>query len=486
MAEIPQENPSKGFWDTQSVHDHVSGNDAVENVRSTERLLEKTTWLPKPMKWDAVSDELERPIIQVVAASLEEEAKRKRHSVLVLQSSALADSVVLMVNDGRMGRRWRFVSKSPSAEEVLNAVIELCAGKSSVVFPHGEITSLCREIVRAEDSHQVAAGDETVTFALTAYRDPHVFATYPETGLATAADEMTHLDRLEAEAIHIMREVAAQAENPVMLYSVGKDSSVMLHLARKAFYPSPPPFPLMHVDTRWKFQAMYDFRDRMAEEVGMELIVHINPEGVEKDINPFDHGSALHTDIMKTQGLKQALDQHGFDVAFGGARRDEEKSRAKERVFSFRTETHRWDPKNQRPELWNLYNGYKNKGESIRVFPLSNWTELDIWQYIYREQIPIVPLYFSAERPVVERDGMLMMVDDDRMRMLPGEKIETRRVRFRTLGCYPLTGAIDSESDSLSSIVLELLQSRTSERQGRAIDTDSSGSMEKKKQEGYF
>jgi sulfate adenylyltransferase subunit 2 len=242
----------------------------------------------------------------------------------------------------------------------------------------------------------------------------------------------------------------------------------------------------MHVDTRWKFQAMYDFRDRMAGTSGMELIVHINPDGVAKDINPFDHGSALHTDVMKTQGLKQALDEHRFDVAFGGARRDEEKSRAKERVFSFRTETHRWDPKNQRPELWNLYNGYKNPGESIRVFPLSNWTELDIWEYIYRENIPIVPLYFAAERPVVERDGMLIMVDDDRMRILPGEEIETRLVRFRTLGCYPLTGAVDSDADNLSSIVLELLHSRTSERQGRAIDSDSSGSMEKKKQEGYF
>jgi sulfate adenylyltransferase subunit 2 len=271
-----------------------------------------------------------------------------------------------------------------------------------------------------------------------------------------------------------------------MLYSVGKDSSVMLHLARKAFYPSVPPFPLMHVDTRWKFQAMYRFRDEMIRDSGMELIVYVNPEGVEKNINPFDHGSALHTDVMKTQGLKQALDLHGFDVAFGGARRDEEKSRAKERVFSFRTSTHRWDPKNQRPELWNLYNGYKNPGESIRVFPLSNWTELDIWEYIHREQIPIVPLYFAAERPVVDRDGMLMLVDDDRMRLFEGEKIQIKRVRFRTLGCYPLTGAIESDADDLSSIVLELLKSRTSERQGRAIDSDSSGSMEKKKQEGYF
>ena len=297
---------------------------------------------------------------------------------------------------------------------------------------------------------------------------------------------LSHLDRLEADSIHIIREVMAQAENPVMLYSIGKDSSVMLHLARKAFYPTPPPFPLMHVDTRWKFQAMYAFRDKMAEESGMDLIVHINPEGVNKNINPFDHGSALHTDIMKTEGLKQALDKYEFDVAFGGARRDEEKSRAKERVFSFRNAAHRWDPKNQRPELWNLYNGYKTKGESIRVFPLSNWTELDIWQYIYREQISIVPLYFAAERPVVERDGMLMLVDDDRIKLFEDEKIHLKRVRFRTLGCYPLTGAVESDADDLPSIVLELLNSRTSERQGRAIDSDSSGSMEKKKQEGYF
>jgi sulfate adenylyltransferase subunit 2 len=298
--------------------------------------------------------------------------------------------------------------------------------------------------------------------------------------------EMSQLDRLEAESIHIIREVMAEAENPVMLYSIGKDSAVMLRLAQKAFYPSRPPFPLMHIDTRWKFQAMYQFRDRIAEDTGMDLIVHINPEGVEKNINPFDHGSALHTDIMKTQGLIQALDKYKFDVAFGGARRDEEKSRAKERVFSFRNAAHRWDPKNQRPELWNLYNGRKKPGESIRVFPLSNWTELDIWQYIYREQIPIVPLYFAAERPVVERNGMLMMVDDDRLNVGPDEEIIIKKIRFRTLGCYPLTGAIESEADDLASIVLELLAAKTSERQGRAIDTDSSASMEKKKQEGYF
>ena len=301
-----------------------------------------------------------------------------------------------------------------------------------------------------------------------------------------SGNRITHLDRLEAEAIHIFREVIVEANNPVMLYSVGKDSSVMLRLARKAFYPSPPPFPLLHVDTRWKFQSMYDFRDDAARESGMELLVHINPEGVLKNINPFDHGSELHTNIMKTESLKQALDHYKFDVAFGGARRDEEKSRAKERIFSFRTATHQWDPKNQRPELWNLYNGKKNEGETIRVFPISNWTELDIWQYIYREQIPIVPLYFAAERPVIERDGILMMIDDDRFPLQPNEQIYLKKIRFRTLGCYPLTAAIESEADNLASIVLELLSARTSERQGRAIDNDTSASMEKKKQEGYF
>ena len=297
---------------------------------------------------------------------------------------------------------------------------------------------------------------------------------------------LTHLQRLEAESIHILREVVAEADNPVMLYSIGKDSAVMLHLALKAFHPAVPPFPLLHVDTRWKFRDMYSFRDRMAGETGMDLLVHINAEGVEKDINPFTHGSAIHTDIMKTEGLKQALDQYGFDVAFGGARRDEEKSRAKERVFSFRTAQHRWDPKNQRPELWKLYNARKHKGESIRVFPLSNWTELDIWQYIYLENIPIVPLYYAAVRPVVERDGTLIMVDDERMPLRPGEVPMMKKVRFRTLGCYPLTGAIESEADTLPAIIQEMLLARTSERQGRVIDHDSAASMEKKKQEGYF
>src|SRR3990167_2850798 len=297
---------------------------------------------------------------------------------------------------------------------------------------------------------------------------------------------LTHLQRLEAESIQIIREVVAESENPVMLYSVGKDSAVMLHLARKAFYPAVPPFPLMHVDTRCKFKDMYAFRDKMVKDVGMQLIVHINPDGVAQNINPFTHGSSVHTDIMKTEGLKQALDKYGFDVAFGGARRDEEKSRAKERVFSFRTAQHRWDPKNQRPELWKLYNTRKQKGESIRVFPISNWTELDIWQYIHLESIPIVPLYYSAVRPVVERDGNLIMVDDERIPLNPGEVPMMKKVRFRTLGCYPLTGAVESEADTLPEIIQEMLLTRTSERQGRAIDHDTSASMEKKKQEGYF
>ena len=298
--------------------------------------------------------------------------------------------------------------------------------------------------------------------------------------------KLTHLHRLEAESIHIMREVIAETEHPVMLYSIGKDSSVMLHLAKKAFYPAPPPFPLLHVDTTWKFQDMYAMRDKVAQESGMDLIVHVNPEAKAQNVNPFTHGSVVHTDMWKTQGLKQALDKYKFDAAFGGGRRDEEKSRAKERVLSFRSAAHRWDPKNQRPELWRLYNARKHRGESIRVFPLSNWTEQDVWQYIYLEKIPIVPLYYSKLRPVVERDGTLIMVDDDRMPLRPGEKPMMKKVRFRTLGCYPLSGAVESQAETLPEIIEEMLKARTSEREGRMIDHDATASMEKKKQEGYF
>ena len=297
---------------------------------------------------------------------------------------------------------------------------------------------------------------------------------------------LSHLQRLEAEAIHVMREVVAEADKPVMLYSIGKDSTVMLHLAMKAFWPAPPPFPLLHIDSTWEFREMYAMREQVAQRYGVRVIVHHNPEAVARGINPFDHGSEIHTDLWRTQGLKQALDAHGFDAAFGGGRRDEEKSRAKERIFSFRTAQHRWDPKNQRPELWRLYNGRKHKGESIRVFPISNWTELDIWQYIWLEKIPIVPLYLAAERPVVERDGTLIMVDDEHMPLRAGERPERRMVRFRTLGCYPLTGAVDSQARTLPDVIQEMLLARTSERQGRVIDRDGAASMERKKQEGYF
>jgi sulfate adenylyltransferase subunit 2 len=297
---------------------------------------------------------------------------------------------------------------------------------------------------------------------------------------------LSHLQRLEAESIHIIREVVAECDNPVMLYSIGKDSAVMLHLAIKAFYPAKPPFPLLHVDTTWKFKEMIAFRDKTARELGLELLIHINPEGLAAGINPFVHGSAIHTDVMKTQGLKQALDKWKFDAAFGGARRDEEKSRAKERIFSFRSTEHRWDPKQQRPELWHLYNARKHQGESIRVFPLSNWTELDVWQYIYQEGIPVVPLYFADWRPVIERDGMLMMLDDDRVPIRAGDSAQIKKVRFRTLGCYPLTGAIESEADTIEAVIEEMLATTMSERQGRVIDRDATASMEKKKQEGYF
>jgi sulfate adenylyltransferase subunit 2 len=323
-----------------------------------------------------------------------------------------------------------------------------------------------------------AIGDRRPAFALSRVLMP--------VSTASSSPRLTHLQRLEAESIHIMREVAAQFRNPVMLYSIGKDSSVMLHLAMKAFYPSKPPFPLMHVDTTWKFREMIAFRDQRVAELGLDLIVHVNEDGVRQGVGPFTHGSAVHTDVMKTQGLKQALDKHGFDAAFGGARRDEEKSRAKERIFSFRTATHRWDPKNQRPELWNLYNGRIAKGESIRVFPLSNWTELDIWQYIHQEGIPVVPLYFAKPRPVVRRDGALILVDDERLPLKPGETPETLWVRFRTLGCYPLTGAVESRAATLVEVIREMLLATTSERQGRVIDQDAAASMEIKKQEGYF
>lgn len=477
-------------WTTRAIAKSTLQSDDAAAIKKIERRIQELNLDFPALDQNTIADEHERSAKQLVISQVLERARKKRQTVLFASINTFKKYQTLCASDGRGTRRWIGLPNTFKAKDITDALLVILEheGKDVVLLPSGELVKYCRELTRQWSSNTTANADNKLRIALEIYhhgRDDLHANVNPEQMLEPT-EHMTHLDRLEAESIHIIREVIAQADNPVMLYSVGKDSAVMLHLARKAFYPSPPPFPLLHVDTRWKFQAMYDFRDYMASESGMDLLVHVNPEGVEKNINPLDHGSALHTDIMKTQGLKQALDHYKFDVAFGGARRDEEKSRAKERVFSFRTSAHRWDAKNQRPELWNQYNGRKHPGESIRVFPISNWTELDIWQYIYREQIPIVPLYFAAERPVVERDGMLLMVDDDRLKLYPNEEIKMKKVRFRTLGCYPLTGAIESEADDLASIVLELLNAKTSERQGRAIDSDSNASMEKKKEEGYF
>nr|WP_081908894.1 sulfate adenylyltransferase subunit CysD [Ferriphaselus sp. R-1] len=473
-------------WSTELAIAHLLEIGQTDTKRTAERRLHELGILPTELSAAALRDESDRPPTPMVLEWEIEEARARRKLVLFAQLSKLPGGIdCLHANDARGARYWvpleRPLGETDNDTPLIDALTKLRAhiDKDLVIFPHGTVTRHLRAMTPPSGS----------AFGLLGYQpvldiSPQIRNARPRR--AVDSETMSHLDKLEAESIYIMREVAAEAENPVMLYSIGKDSAVMLHLARKAFYPAPPPFPLLHVDTRWKFQEMYQFRDYMAQESGMDLLVHVNPEAIEKDINPFDHGSALHTDVTKTEGLKQALDKWKFDVAFGGARRDEEKSRAKERIFSFRTAQHRWEPKCQRPELWNLYNSKKRRGESIRAFPISNWTELDIWQYIYRENIPLVPLYFAKERPVVERNGMLLMIDDARMRLLPGEKIERRKIRFRTLGCYPLSGAIESESETLPEIILELMNSHVSERQGRAIDNDQAASMEKKKQEGYF
>lgn len=401
------------------------------------------------------------------------------------------NDIFLFTNDVFGVKKWIKLSNKKKLHIAIEFALKTLLkyeNKSVVFVPSGQLTLIFRQLVKGWRENKLKIDDKFIHLALEIYSHglSDIDKNTEINNLNSKSSNLTHLDHLEAESIHILREVVAESENPVMLYSLGKDSSVMLHLAKKAFFPSKPPFPLLHIDTRWKFQAMYDFRDYMARTSGMELIVHTNPDGVERNINPIDHGSALHTDIMKTEGLKQALNKYKFDIAIGGARRDEEKSRAKERVFSFRTNAHRWDPKNQRPELWRLYNLRKKKDESIRAFPLSNWTEMDVWQYIYREKIPIVPLYFAAERPIIERDGTLIMIDDDRLKVHDKEIIKIQKVRFRSLGCYPLTSAIESDADSIELILIELFNSRVSERQGRTIDSDSSSSMEKKKQEGYF
>ena len=471
-------------WTIELLHALLEEEGPATSKRTVERSVVSKGLLPPALSLGGMADENGRPLRRFAAEALAHKARRERTvSLFVQMHRTPSGRPLLAANDGRQARRWVFLSTSDPRDDDLTAALGvLCGDARILLWPQGE---LCGRLRRLADSNGRIA--EHLTTALAVYAPS--YSGEPETrrpAKPAPANALSHLDRLEAESMHIMREVAATADNPVMLYSVGKDSSVMLHLARKAFHPAPPPFPLLHVNTGWKFQEMYQFRDRMAAEANMRLLTHINREGVERNINPIDHGSSVHTDIMKTQSLKQALDGHGFDVAFGGARRDEEKSRAKERIFSFRTNSHRWDPKNQRPELWNLYNTAISKGESIRVFPISNWTELDVWQYIHRENIPIVPLYFAALRPFVRRDGMLIMLDDDRLQPLEGEEVEFGRIRFRTLGCYPLTGAIESDADDLDSVILELLHARNSERQGRAIDTDAAASMEKKKLEGYF
>ncbi len=465
-------------WDTETAFEHLQALGEADSKRTAERRLNTLGLLPQELKPELLLDEHDRSPNRLVLQWFIEQARKRRDRVLFAQLHPLpSGKPCLHANDARSARYWVPIS-SLNDQSIQQALKDLQKhiGKPIAVISHGLLVNYLRH----------SPSTSNIQLCAHAYRPVLPTGLSLDVNNKPDIEPSPHLKRLEAESIHIIREAVAEAQNPVMMYSIGKDSGVMLNLARKAFYPAPPPFPLLHIDTRWKFQEMYLFRDFMARESGMDLLVHTNPEAIEKNINPFDHGSALHTDITKTEGLKQALDHYKFDVVFGGARRDEEKSRAKERVFSFRTSTHRWDPKNQRPELWNLYNTRKSPNESIRVFPLSNWTELDIWQYIYQEDIPMVPLYFAKPRPVVVRPEMVMMVDDERCRLLPNEEIQIKKVRFRTLGCYPLTGAVESEAETLEDILLEVINARQSERQGRKIDTDSSGSMEKKKQEGYF
>ncbi|MBX9914920.1 MAG: sulfate adenylyltransferase subunit CysD [Pseudomonadaceae bacterium] len=466
-------------WNTQLAFLHLNQLNQADTKRTAERRLHELGILPPELTAEILSDEFDRrPTPSVLTWDIER-ARTKRKLVLFAQLQRARDSQdFLHANDARGARYWLPLGSSTIDAQQLTIALQRLQehiGKDIVIFPSGRLVNICRQT-------KVPANVEQGLLSYPAALDEG-----NRIGAIGASRTLTpHLKRLESESLQIIREAVAEAENPAMLHSMGKDSAVMLHLARKAFYPSPPPFRLLHIDTRWKFQEMYMFRDMMARESGMDLLVHINPEAISKDINPFDHGSALHTNITKTEGLKQALEKYKFDMVFGGARRDEEKSRAKERIFSLRTQSHHWDPKKQRPELWNIYNARINPGEGIRVFPLSNWTEFDIWQYIYQENIPLVPLYFAKERPVVVRNGLTLMVDDSRMNLLPDEKIESKCIRFRTLGCYPLTGAMESNATSVADILLELLSSNSSERQGRAIDSDSSGSMEKKKQGGYF
>ena len=481
-------NPSIKFpaWDSDSHYKFLFSKNLFKTKRSYERWLEKISIFPENLNIESFLNIHAGHINRLIYEDSIKKFEKQRSLILFIQYVEVNNNKFLFANDRRNGRLWVKVksNKIKDISESLKYFSKL-RKKNIIIFPDTYLLKIFLD--QKIDENQI-----NNKLKLSIHFPEYLFyindLKINDTRLLNKFNlpQNSYLSDLEAESIHIIREVVSETKNPVMLYSIGKDSSVMLRLAQKAFYPSLPPFPLLHVDTRWKFREMYLFRNWVEKNSGMKLITHINPDGIKSNINPFDHGSALHTDIMKTQSLKQALDKYKYDAAFGGARRDEEKSRAKERVISFRNPSHQWDPKNQRPELWSLYNSKVNKGESTRVFPLSNWTELDIWQYIYQEQIPIVPLYFAKVRPVVVRDGMIIMVDDDRFNIQSNEKIELKRIRFRTLGCYPLTGAIESNANSLEDIVLELLQSKTSERQGRAIDTDSSSSMEIKKIDGYF
>lgn len=462
-------------WNTELAFQELLSLGEVGTKRTAERRLSELGLWPDELSPSLMRDDFGRPLNLLVLNEQLQLARSKRKLILFAQLHELpTGEIFLHANSAKGGRLWLALKGKQNNKTVGDAIdqLQIFVGKPIELFPHGQLTAYFRGCPTLRKVN-----------SLTAYPEKFdAFVNKPKKRIALPP----HLARLEAESIHILREAVAQAKNPVMLYSIGKDSSVMLELAKKAFYPGKLPFPLLHVDTLWKFQAMYEMRNQIAQDPNLTLITYTNPEAIEKNINPFDHGSAVHTDITKTQGLKQVLDQYQFDAIFGGARRDEEKSRAKERIFSFRTKAHHWDPKNQRPELWSLFNARINPGESMRIFPLSNWTELDIWEYIYYQDIPVVPLYFAKMRPIVMRNKLLLMVDDERFRLEEGEQIENHLVRFRTLGCYPLTGAIESTARNVPEIILELISARQTERQGRAIDSDANSSMEKKKQEGYF
>lgn len=486
---ISQMHCDKKIWDISSFYEHCSSSGYDKSKRTFEREIAELDFYP-----NVHFDENDTSLKKIIYKTWKGACISKRLLTLHSSISVFNNKLFIFYEDNR-GKKYWHGAPCISNETLIVSFTDLAEvlKKHFLIWPSHDLIDYYQLIVNDLGCEVIDILDKfKITLPVSSFRkiltkdNLNQANDYKPSSIEIKKESLTHLEKIEAEAIHIIRETSAEAENPVMLYSIGKDSAVMLHLAKKAFYPASPPFPLMHVDTGWKFDEMYQFRDLMASDAGMQLIVHKNKNGVEQNINPFDHGSEIHTDIMKTQALKQALDIHKFDFAFGGARRDEEKSRAKERILSFRSESHMWDPKNQRPELWDLYNFNKKKSESARVFPISNWTELDIWQYIYKESIPIVPLYYAAERPFVERDGTLIMIDDDRFRLHEGERIKFIKARFRTLGCYPLTGAVESQATSISDVLLELIQTNSTERDGRLIDSDSEGSMEKKKKEGYF